>query len=636
MTNAFRTTGFHRTLSTAAAACLLGVAAPLSPAHAAGTIGTITPTHPAAGSAFTVTLTGLTDSKNYRLLLTGPSTSDATNVAEANTCADAAMPAKDKTEMTCTITENTAGDYDLKLYEDGARLANQALTVGKAAAPTAPVATDLADTANDAVTVTYHPSIVWKVDGTAVTWAQGDKTPEGTKQDVKKTGDVTVTAEAASGYAFPAGATTSWTFRLTSGDPAASVLPTPAAPVATDQVGVDKDALTFRNVTDVTWHYSTDGGKNWTAVTFGAGETSKTITVTPAAAQEYRVLTRATAAAGKAFANHQASVEATAAFTNAAAPVAEKRVAGPNRVETAVEVSKAYFDRSADTVYVANALNYPDALTAGPAAARDKAPLLLTMPTGLSDSAVAEIKRLSPNTIKIVGGPSVVSADVEAALKQLAGTVVRYQGDNRYGTAAAIAGQWTETGKTVYLAFGRNFPDALSGGSGAAKEQAPLLLSENTTLTGPTVETLGRLNPSRVILVGGTGVLSSDLVALVKQAAPAATVDRYAGANRFGTSAVVIDKVTGLKAVADDPKTTETNEAKAGSTVAFVATGLNFPDALAGIPAAAKVNAPLGLSLPTCLPLPVKGQFDQLSLTEVVRLGGPNVLADYGNTGCAS
>lgn len=640
MTHTTSTSLRRRALTTAAAVTLAGagLAVPTTAAFAAGAIGPVTPTNPAAGSAFTVKLTGLSDASQYRLDLTGASTTDTTNLAEQNSCATAAYPTKGTTELTCTITEATPGTYDLKLYEEGARVENLGLTIGKTATPTAPVATDMVGTASDAVTVAYDPSIVWKVNGTPVTWSQGDKTPVSTKQDVKMSGDVTVTAEPAPGYSLPAGATSQWSFRLTDGDPKASTLSSPAAPTISDVTGVDKDTVTFTKVADVTWTYSIDGGKTWDTVTFAGTETSKTLSVPTTSAQGYKVLVRATAAAGKSFQDHAVTKDYTLQMSNSAAAITEKRIAGAGRIDTAIEVSKAYFDRTTDTVYVANALKYPDALAAGPAAARDKAPLLLTMPDSLPDSVAAEIRRLSPTTIKVVGGASVVSTGVESALKGLGATVVRYEGANRYGTAADVAGQWTAKGGTVYLAWGGrgplDFADALSGGSGAAKEGAPLLLSEKTTLMGPTVEALGRLNPTKVVLIGGTDILSSDLVTQVKQAAPAAAVERYAGVDRYGTSAVVIDKVTGKKAVADNP-TTPANEAVTGSTIAFLATGLNFPDALAGVPAANKVNAPLALTQPRCLPLSVKTQLDRLSLAEVVRLGGRDVLADFGNVACS-
>lgn len=100
----------------------------------------------------------------------------------------------------------------------------------------------------------------------------------------------------------------------------------------------------------------------------------------------------------------------------------------------------------------------------------------------------------------------------------------------------------------------------------------------------------------------------------VKDLLPSVTTARYAGADRYATSASIIENVTG----------------KPGNqTVAFLASGLNFPDALAGLPAAAKAGAPLALTPPNCLTAPVKAQLDKLPLESVTRLGGVDVLGNF-------
>ena len=70
-------------------------------------------------------------------------------------------------------------------------------------------------------------------------------------------------------------------------------------------------------------------------------------------------------------------------------------------------------------------------------------------------------------------------------------------------------------------------------------------------------------------MVGGTGVVSSSVQSAIAQAVPKATIRRVAGANRFETAAAL------ARADATIP------------TIAFVATGANFPDALAAGPVAA-------------------------------------------------
>ena len=90
-------------------------------------------------------------------------------------------------------------------------------------------------------------------------------------------------------------------------------------------------------------------------------------------------------------------------------------------------------------VYVATGENFPDALGAGPAAAMVKGPILLVSQNGIPGETAAELTRLSPDKIIIVGGTAVVSTTVETGLAAFAGTVERIAGTNRYDTAAKLS-----------------------------------------------------------------------------------------------------------------------------------------------------------------------------------------------------
>jgi glucose/arabinose dehydrogenase len=72
-----------------------------------------------------------------------------------------------------------------------------------------------------------------------------------------------------------------------------------------------------------------------------------------------------------------------------------------------VEISEFAFP-TADRVYVATGLNFPDALSGATAAAGYGAPILLTATTSLPDSVRAEVVRLTPDTVIILGGQAVV------------------------------------------------------------------------------------------------------------------------------------------------------------------------------------------------------------------------------------
>ena len=86
-----------------------------------------------------------------------------------------------------------------------------------------------------------------------------------------------------------------------------------------------------------------------------------------------------------------------------------RRLAGSNRYATSVEVSKATFPDGAARVYLATGRNFPDALAGGPVAANGPGPLLL-VPGGCVPSSVrAEIERLGPERLVLLGGSGAVS-----------------------------------------------------------------------------------------------------------------------------------------------------------------------------------------------------------------------------------
>lgn len=380
----------------------------------------------------------------------------------------------------------------------------------------------------------------------------------------------------------------------------------------TDVAGTSADKLTLTKVDNIDWYV--DDVK----IDFSANETSKTISVTPTKAKDYVVKVQARAVAPRSFSGGRLAEDFNQTYTDVKADPGIVRVAGDDRAATAVEVSKKYFPGQRDTVYVANGLRFPDALTAGPAAAKDKAPLLLSAGTWIGQGVLDEIKAKAPKKIVVVGGSDVVSSGVAGELGKIA-PVTRLEGANRFSTATAVSGTWSGSG-TVYLANGLNFPDALSGGSGAASKGAPLLLSNGKTLSDETVVELRRLKPQKVVLVGGESVLSTAVAKAVGDAVSGVTVDRAAGKDRYHTSALIMEH--------DTIGATQTERDK--QTTAFLATGLNYPDALAGIPAAASVNAPLGLVMTGCVPASVKAQLDRMTkLENTVRLGSSNIVGNF-------
>jgi hypothetical protein len=99
-------------------------------------------------------------------------------------------------------------------------------------------------------------------------------------------------------------------------------------------------------------------------------------------------------------------------------PVAEgfSRIAGADRYATAAAISKATFPSGAPVAYLATGLGFADALAGAVAAARDGGPLLLTDPATLPGATAAELTRLAPERVVVLGSSGAVSFSVAHAV----------------------------------------------------------------------------------------------------------------------------------------------------------------------------------------------------------------------------
>lgn len=273
------------------------------------------------------------------------------------------------------------------------------------------------------------------------------------------------------------------------------------------------------------------------------------------------------------------------------------RIFGSNRYGTAARVSSEVFKPGVAAVFVATGTGYADALSAGAAAANAGGPLLLVTRDGIPTETRAELARLRPQRIYVAGGTAVVSQGVVDALGPYAGSgrALRLAGEDRYGTAAAVAMATFPSGvDVVYLATGLGFADALSAGAAAAAVEGAVLLSPPDRLPPEIAEAIRTLGPSEVVLVGGTVALSAGIEAEVSGLG-VATIRRISGSNRYTTSAAVSADTFGL-----------------GVSSVLLATGANFPDALAGAAAAGELGVPLLLTEPTTTPPAVLSELSRL------------------------
>ncbi|MDU4571327.1 MAG: cell wall-binding repeat-containing protein [Finegoldia magna] len=278
-------------------------------------------------------------------------------------------------------------------------------------------------------------------------------------------------------------------------------------------------------------------------------------------------------------------------------PTEENRISGRNRIDTAIEVSKKYYEK-ANTVIIARSDEYPASLTASPLAKKLNAPILLTSKNELEKTVKAEIKRLKATNIIIVGGVNSISTKVEKELRQYDKEIERIAGHSRYETSAAIAERLLKLSakQTAIIASGENFADALTAGAYAAQQEYPILLVQKTTIDTKIAKVLNK-NIDKTIIAGGINSVSEK----VKKDLPKNT-ERIAGRSRYDTAAQIAKKLF-------------------KSEKAFVASGEVFADALVVSPVAGRLSSPILLVNRKESPETIRAYVKE-TITEITVIGG--------------
>jgi putative cell wall-binding protein len=96
-----------------------------------------------------------------------------------------------------------------------------------------------------------------------------------------------------------------------------------------------------------------------------------------------------------------------------------QRLAGADRYSTSVAVSRFAYGAGSETAFVTTGLAFPDGLASGPVAALVPGPVLLVAPDRLPAVVGAELARLAPSQVVILGGTGVVSDAVVGQIEAL-------------------------------------------------------------------------------------------------------------------------------------------------------------------------------------------------------------------------
>lgn len=250
------------------------------------------------------------------------------------------------------------------------------------------------------------------------------------------------------------------------------------------------------------------------------------------------------------------------------------RIYGANRFETASAISQEGWSR-ANTVVIADANNYADALAGVPLAAALDAPILLAGNQARNQVTINEIQRLGATNAIILGGEVAVPNAIVQSLNSIGVSTRRIAGNTRYQTAGLIADEVRNlTGATeAILVSGEDFADAMSVASFAAREGIPIYLTRRRELSREVLLATNEIKTWTVIGEGSaiTGAVGTRLSNRVDN------FTRIGGRDRYQTNQRVI------------------NHYGTSGDRAYVATGLDFADALTGAVLAGKQGRPVVL-----------------------------------------
>ena len=240
-----------------------------------------------------------------------------------------------------------------------------------------------------------------------------------------------------------------------------------------------------------------------------------------------------------------------------------------------------------------------------------------TLPIGLtlsSDGVISgtpNTRGVSSMTVTVTDAASSTASDTlsmpvtSTAISDLAGA-------DRFATAilsSQLEYPGSHTASAVVLARADNYPDALVGAALAAAKNAPLLFTSGSALSTATVTEIQRVllaGSSTVYLLGGTSAIPASIESQLTALGYAQV--RCGGADRYATAVAVAG-------------------ALGSPFTVLLASGTNFPDALAAGPAATKAGGVVLLTDGSVMPSETSAYLATHHGT-VDAVGGPAAAAD--------
>lgn len=235
------------------------------------------------------------------------------------------------------------------------------------------------------------------------------------------------------------------------------------------------------------------------------------------------------------------AVESDAAAAAASLPAAG-RIGGDDLYARSILASRAAFPGGADTVIVANGAGHAGPIIAAGLAATYDAPLLYARPSSASSAAVTEMRRLSPSRILVVGLDDDVNRSLLTQLQQIA-PVERVLFSSR-SAASRAALQRVDSAPVVWVTGEDLTPYAAATAAAATQGGASLMVGGSAPAAGSgTLAALARVGARQVVILGGTGDVSSGYARSLSSAGYAVT--RVTGSDIYALSLAAAQRAPG-------------------------------------------------------------------------------------------
>lgn len=285
-----------------------------------------------------------------------------------------------------------------------------------------------------------------------------------------------------------------------------------------------------------------------------------------------------------------------------------ERIYGSNRYSTSYKLFEEGW-RTSDVAILVTGDDYPDALSAAPLAGKHNAPILLVQNKSLNNQKALKDILINKGVkhVYIIGGTGVIPNSVESELSAIGITSKRLAGSSRYSTSVEVAKELGSTTGEVAIAYGVDFADGLSISSIAAIKGFPILLCETNSIPGSIKNYIDTNNINKTYIIGGEGVISNNVANQLPNS------ERLGGKNRYETNLFIFNKFK--------------DELYLNGV--YLASGLDFPDALSSSALAAKELSFVTLTDTDNVTSPIRTLFSEnSSIGNVYILGSENLIKD--------